>query len=772
MPVKLSGMISGMDTDSIIKELMSAKSVKKTKLEQQKTKLEWKQDKWADLNTKLYKLYTDQLAKARMVGNYSTKKVSSSNENMVTATASSAAGSGSHTIEVKSLASAQYITGGKVDLKSTDTLVSKGIMDPGTVIRITSGTGSSATVTNMEVTADTTITDVVNTMKAAGLNASFDETQGRFFVSSKTSGETNAFAIQTYTMDNSTSAALTTAAGALKTAAGLTDTQVSNYRSLLEDVAKKQAAYGSASDKVTAWMELQNAKQKVSAMEESFYSQAAQRNVSQKRLDALNNAAGGVGPDDIKSIYADIKTAVQKSFYELDSDGKVKVPETFTDAALNSAKAAIMKQATDNINIKMNAGTIYNTVEERNQAIQDEYMSLCGGNEAAGLASKAGEIYTNTLNNALSSAANAYTSTTEGADEVKQETDRLKTITVGAESVSSATANYKTALDNYSNYVSGFLTGDTGLTKGKLAGLGLADFLIDKTTGKMSVDPAAGSSASGFIIKGAVDSSILLDGAELKGTGNTFTVAGVTYNLKGVQAGTTVSINVTNDTQAVYDMVKNFVKGYNDILKEMNTLYNANSAKGYEPLTDDQKQSMSDKQIELWEGKIKDALLRRDDTLDSVINTLRSSLQGSVAVNGKNYSLANFGITTGAYTENGLLHIQGDPDDPTYSSSANKLQQALSADPETVANALSGIFGNLYSAMQDKMKSSSLSSALTFYNDKEMKKQITSYTKDIATWETRLKDMEDRYYKQFSTMESALAKLQSSSNSLAGLLGK
>lgn len=768
MSIKMSGMISGLDTDSIIKELMTAKSAKKTKLEQQKTKLEWKKDKWADLNTKLYKLYTDQLSKVRLVGNYATKKVTSSNENLVTATATSAAGSGSHTIEVKSLASAQYITGGKVDLKNSDSLVSKNIMDAGTIIKITSGTGSSATVKNLEVTANTTVADVVNAMKTAGLNASFDESQGRFFISSKNSGEANAFSIQTYTMDTSTSSALSTATDALKTAAGLTDAQVSSYRSLLDDLAKKQAAYTSATDKVTAWTDLQNAKQKVSDMEDSFYTQAAKKAVSQSRLDDLNDAATGVGTDDVKKAYEDIKTAVQKSYYELDSDGKVKSPETFTAAAINSAKSALMQEATNNINKKMNDGTVnYANADERNQAIQTEYERLYkdvynyGSTESEALQKKAEELYKNTLTAALNNSANSYPSTTEGAALVTAKAAELKQDT-GTTSISAAASQYKTAYTDYSNSTAAPLAG-------KLKGLGLADTVMTTVDGKTSVTSTGGT--SDFVLKAAGNSTIILDGAELTATGNTFTAGGITYNLVGAQAGTTVSVNVTNDSQAAYDMVKNFVKAYNTILDEMNTLYNADSASGYEPLTDDQKASMSDNQIELWEGKIKASLLRRDDTLDSVISTLRTSLQSSVSVNGKSYSLTTLGITTGAYTEKGLLHIQGDADDSTYSANTNKLKDALSADPDTVASALTGIFGKLYSAMQDKMKSSSISSALTFYNDKEMKNQITDYTKQISDWETRLQDMEDRYYKQFSAMETALAKIQSSSKSLAGLLG-
>ena len=59
MPIRMSGLITGLDTEGIIKELMSAQSLKKTKVVKEKTKLEWKQAKWSDLNKKLTNLYNN-----------------------------------------------------------------------------------------------------------------------------------------------------------------------------------------------------------------------------------------------------------------------------------------------------------------------------------------------------------------------------------------------------------------------------------------------------------------------------------------------------------------------------------------------------------------------------------------------------------------------------------------------------------------------------------------------------------------------------------------
>lgn len=122
MAIRMSGLISGLDTESLVKELMSVQSMKLTKKENLKTKTEWKQEKWKDLNTKIYSLYTGKLSKIKMQGNYATKKVTSADEESVSATAGNSAAAGSHTIEVKSLASAQYVTGAQItsdNLKTT-----------------------------------------------------------------------------------------------------------------------------------------------------------------------------------------------------------------------------------------------------------------------------------------------------------------------------------------------------------------------------------------------------------------------------------------------------------------------------------------------------------------------------------------------------------------------------------------------------------------------------------------------------------------------------
>lgn len=82
---------------------------------------------------------------------------------------------------------------------------------------------------------------------------------------------------------------------------------------------------------------------------------------------------------------------------------------------------------------------------------------------------------------------------------------------------------------------------------------------------------------------------------------NNFNINGLTIKaLATTAAGETLSINTDTDTQGLYDKIKDFLTQYNEIINEITSLYNADSAKGYDPLTDDEKSSMSDSEIEKW----------------------------------------------------------------------------------------------------------------------------------------------------------------------------
>lgn len=271
------------------------------------------------------------------------------------------------------------------------------------------------------------------------------------------------------------------------------------------------------------------------------------------------------------------------------------------------------------------------------------------------------------------------------------------------------------------------------------------------------------------------DAAIMLNGVSYTSSSNTFEVNGMTINALAKTDGE-VTITTATDVQGIYDKIKDFLTDYNDLMKEMSKLYNADSAKGYEPLTSEEKDAMSDSDVEMWEDKIKSSLLRRDSTLSGVMSAMSGAMLAGYDVNGKNYSLSSFGIMTLGYFEvakedRGLFHINGDPDDEDVSDKEEKLKAALQKEPDSVMSFFQKLSSQLYSNLDQKMKRTELSSIYTVYNDKEMAKTYSSYTDTIKEWDTKMTAIEDSYYKKFAAMEKALSKLQSQTSSLSGLLG-
>lgn len=288
------------------------------------------------------------------------------------------------------------------------------------------------------------------------------------------------------------------------------------------------------------------------------------------------------------------------------------------------------------------------------------------------------------------------------------------------------------------------------------------------------------------------DAVIVLNGVKYTNTTNDFAINGLNISVNGVtddvadpdsddylsglNDSTAITINTTTDSQGIYDTVKDFLTEYNNIINEITKLYNADSAGSYEPLTDDEKDKMSDTEIEKWETKIKDSLLRRDNSLSSVMNAMMTSMSQPIEINGKSYSLSSFGIQTlgflnAAENEQNAYHINGDEDDENTSGNEDKLMAAITSDPDTVIEFMKQLSTNLYKSIDDQMQSNDLRSRYKIYNDKEMDKQYTNLTKTIKEWESKVSDKEDYYYKQFSNMETALAKLQSQTSSISSMLG-
>ena len=199
MPIRITGMNSGLDTESIITELVKAKSVKKDELVKAQTKLEWKQDAWKELNAKVYNLYSKTLSNLRLESDYTKKTTKVSNSNAATVLTGATAVNGVQTLKINKLAKTGYLTGAELqkDEKKADYTSATKLKD----IVGEAGVGSELELkvgdktTKITIDENTTINDFVSTLKKAGLNASFDEKNQRFFISAKESGAAADFSL-------------------------------------------------------------------------------------------------------------------------------------------------------------------------------------------------------------------------------------------------------------------------------------------------------------------------------------------------------------------------------------------------------------------------------------------------------------------------------------------------------------------------------------------------------------------------------------------------
>lgn len=699
MPIRLSGMVSGMDTESLVTALVSGYQLKKDNLVKAQTKLSWKQEKWKTMNTSIYSFYSGKLSAARFSKAYSLKKSTVSNSSVATVTASSSAVAGDQTLKVKELASSGYLTGGEVTNKSDSASKITGSSKLSAITGKTSGQGSvtlsvDGKSTNIELTDDMTVNQFIVKLKDAGVQASFDEANQRFFISSKTSGKDGDFSLVAndttgreslyelglYTDDKTSTAEYTKWAGYYNAADG-------TYTSALDDIIN--SAY--ESNKIsfdTVAQEKLAAYSKASATVDSFNT----KYMSDTGVTAEDNAKAQLAALISKGKGGDDNSDFDES--KLTDKEKENYKTLKSDIDNYSTAKQSMEDLKDYVNIEVKDG-------------KTTVSALKETDSAAGVANIAAET---------------------------------------------ADRNAKIKADLTTQYQ-------------------------NKAKSSYDMINATHKFSKGASRKVGQDSEIELNGATFTSNSNNYSINGITIQVTAkTKDDEQVTITTDTDVDAIYKSIKDMFTDYNKLIKSMDEAYNADSSKGYEPLTDDEKSAMTDDEVEKWETKIKDSLLRKDDTLSSIINTMKNDMASSITINGKSYALSSFGIATQGYfasgeNEKGVYHIDGDSDDSVTSGNDDKLRAAIAGDPETVVSFFSQLFSKVYTDLGNKMATSSVSSAYTVYNDKQMNKQYSEYTTKISDAESKITTWEDYYYSKFSAMESALSKLNSQTSSMSGLFG-
>lgn len=754
--IRASGMVSGLDTESLVQAMVSTQVSKKEKLQKAQTKLQWKQDAFKSLNTKVYGLYS-KVGNLRFSNAYNMKKTTVSDTTKAQVTASNTAVNGIQTLQIKQLATSGYLTGGELKKGTTGktTLKELGYDGADTSISVTIGSSKK----DIDVSGSTTVDDLVSKLKDAGLNANFDDKNGRIFVSAKETGKENDFSLTGADMSG------------LKAlnAAGLSvmsKSDIENYNKMASYA--KNDDTGSYSESKTSEAILQTLKNLQNAYEGNTKLALEEKDLNAKiaysdAKDAVNKYLDGDDTNADKKAEREqlanlLKQSSSKYTYVNDQTGEVKEIYDVKDRVGWTAYDTKVNE------LAKSTGLITETTGDDGETKEDSTkLEALSNNIKTVIAVDDNAIYTD-------DDKKAYYLSEDKRAEAKT---RLEEISKEKEANDAVIADEDNGYWDIKDY--------TGKTEDDLAAI--ADkYAKQVTNARDMVEKLANGSTDIPISAGASrvdaqDAKITLNNADFTSSSNVFNINGLTIKATAKTAdGETLSINTDTDTQGIYDKIKDFLTEYNSIINELTSLYNADSAKGYEPLTDDEKESMSDKEVEKWETKIKDSILRNDSTVGGVMNAMTTAMMKSYTINGKSYSLSSFGIHTQGYlnaakNEQYAYHIDGDEDDTITSGNTDKLMDMINNNPEDLEEFMKQLTSGLYSALDSKMKSTTMSSAYTIYNDKQMTKEYNNYTTEIKEWETKISNLEDRYYKQFSTMETQLAKMQSSTSSISSMLG-
>ncbi len=652
MPMRMSGLISGLDTDTLVSQLVSAKRLKVTKKKGDQTKLSWKQETWKDLNKQLTSLRT-MASNLRWSTAWNKKTTNVSNSAKASVITGSGAVDSVQSLEITQLAKSGYLTGGVVKavdgegqatgekLTALSKLSALGFEGETKLNVTTNGTTSEITVNG-----DSSISDVLSALKKQGLNASFDEKNQRFFISAKTTGADADFSI---TANDGTG----------------------------KDLLDKMGL--STYDKTT----VANLRASLTFTDSDIEKAALKRAESEA--------------DTFKTLYNNMKAA-EKSLADL------------------QAQRAEMAEDADPEEVE--------ALEAKIEAAQTKFDDLTA---------QVGEAQTNAV----------------WTGEVQYDDDGRITSIDNVEASSNLTDQVRAEFEQRATYAQSQLDAiEAGTLKGTAT----------KVTGQNAM--------------------IELNGATFESSSNVFDINGLTITaLAETDPNEKITLTTTNDTSGMYDQIKNFISTYNKIINELDKIYNAESSAKYTPLTDEEKDALSDTEVEKYEKKIKDGLFKGDETVSSIMNALTGTMSQGYKIGDKTLYLSSFGINTVGYfeaekNETHAFHINGDPDDEKTAGKTDILKGLIASDPDQVSSFFTKLSNDLYQKM-DKL-SSRIAGRRTFgsfFEDQTMKSDYTNYTSKITEMEDKVNEYEDKLCSKFSKMEATMAKLQSKTSALTGLFG-
>lgn len=792
--LRLGGITSGFDTEAMVTQLLSSYQTRIDKQSQKITKLSWQQSAYQDITKKITEFkntYFDVLKRDTYLMSPSTfnkfkadvTATSNADTAGLTVSTTSNSSSGSYKIKLNQAAKASTAQGNSITSGNFKLDLDKALSSASGEVK-TNDDGSKTWTMNFALDvqvggirktisfsadallgADGNVADK-DAAKSSIIDSLNQKLQESFGYSGKTSGATGA------TDANGKEWFLQAKLGS----DGKAEFQVGGNASV--SVAENKGNFGLAQPKEKVAISTGSVVTGVNA----FQVEIGGKNVSvafNGVSSTYYDSKGQTGNEAILAEYKGLKTAAYRKSYnlaenEIVSDEQLEKFNYSNEQAAKDKNAASIKEALKGVaGYTFNFDGTYVTAADSNgNSVDFSMTSVEGGTLGLTKASASNKISSGSTLSDLGFKPEADGTYKLNINGTEISLDKNSTIS------SMMSAVNKSAAGVTMTYSS--LTNSFTLESKEFGGAGkveVGDTSLGRSLGLVDDNGTVGASEGQNAI-------FEINGQEVYLNDNTYTLDGNTFTFNdNMTIGETYTVNIAKDSTTVKDALKKFVESYNKLIDDVYGYIGKSPAKDddgntYEPLTDAEKEEMSEDEITKWEEKAKQGVLYNDSTVSTVMSQMRSALYTSVTLDdGSKFGIYNLGIKTSSeWSEHGKLQIDENAFDKAFENNEDAIIK-LFTDSDT------GMMKKLNSVIDGAVKSSGAANTRGTLVRKAGKADSSVTTdstiyKEMVKMQDRLKELQDRYdtkeeywWKVFTNMETAMADLNSQTSYISSYLG-
>lgn len=792
--LRLGGITSGFDTEAMVTQLLSSYQTRIDKQSQKITKLSWQQSAYQDITKKITEFkntYFDVLKRDTYLMSPSTfnkfkadvTATSNADAAGLTVSTTSNSSSGSYKIKLNQAAKASTAQGNSITSGNFKLDLDKALSSASGEVK-TNDDGSKTWTMNFALDvqvggirktisfsadallgADGNVADK-DAAKSSIIDSLNQKLQESFGYSGKTSGATGA------TDANGKEWFLQVKLGS----DGKAEFQVGGNASV--SVAENKGNFGLAQPKEKVAISTGSVVTGVNA----FQVEIGGKNVSvafNGVSSTYYDSKGQTGNEAILAEYKELKTAAYRKSYnladnEIVSDEQLEKFTYSNEQAAKDKNAASIKEALKGVaGYTFNFDGTYVTAADSNgNSVDFSMTSVEGGTLGLTKASASNKISSGSTLSDLGFKPEADGTYKLNINGTEISLDKKSTIS------SMMSAVNKSAAGVTMTYSS--LTNSFTLESKEFGGAGkveVGDTSLGRSLGLVDDNGTVGASEGQNAI-------FEINGQEVYLNDNTYTLDGNTFTFNdNMTIGETYTVNIAKDSTTVKDALKKFVESYNKLIDDVYGYIGKSPAKDddgntYEPLTNAEKEEMSEDEITKWEEKAKQGVLYNDSTVSTVMSQMRSALYTNVTLDdGSKFGIYNLGIKTSSeWSEHGKLQIDEDAFDKAFENNEDAIIK-LFTDSDT------GMMKKLNSVIDGAVKSSGAANTRGTLVRKAGKADSSVTTdstiyKEMVKMQDRLKELQDRYdtkeeywWKVFTNMETAMADLNSQTSYISSYLG-